>query len=63
MRIRGTTKYESDADANLSNAEQEGRGRATATFTPRGLLGRLYWYCVLPFHSYIFNGMIINLTK
>ena len=35
----------------------------TATFRPRGLLGRLYWYCVLPFHSYIFNGMIINLTK
>ena len=35
----------------------------TATFRPRGLLGRLYWYCVLPFHYYIFNGMIINLTK
>ena len=35
MRVRGTTKYESGADANLSNAEQE--GRATATFTPRRL--------------------------
>ncbi len=30
----------------------------TATFRPLGLLGRLYWYTVLPFHGLIFNGMI-----
>ena len=30
----------------------------TATFRPLGLLGRLYWYAVLPFHSYIFKGML-----
>jgi len=30
----------------------------TATFRPLGLLGRLYWYSVLPFHSFIFNGML-----
>jgi len=30
----------------------------TATFRPLGLLGRLYWYAVLPFHVIIFNGMI-----
>ena len=35
----------------------------TATFRPRGLAGRLYWYSVLPFHYFIFNGMIRNLTK
>ena len=29
-----------------------------ATFRPRGLLGRLYWYSMLPFHFFIFNGMI-----
>lgn len=28
-----------------------------ATFRPRGLLGRLYWYSVLPLHSFIFPGM------
>ncbi|NMM46942.1 SDR family oxidoreductase [Marinigracilibium pacificum] len=35
----------------------------TATFRPKGLLGRLYWYSVLPFHAFIFKGMaqgIIN---
>ena len=30
----------------------------TATFRPLGLPGRLYWYSVLPFHGFIFRGMI-----
>lgn len=29
----------------------------TATFRPKGLIGRLYWYSVLPFHGFIFDGM------
>ncbi len=33
----------------------------TATFRPLGLLGRLYWYSVLPFHGLIFNGMLKNI--
>lgn len=37
--------------------------RQTATFRPRGLWGRLYWYSMLPFHYFIFNGMIDNLVK
>jgi uncharacterized protein YbjT (DUF2867 family) len=35
----------------------------TATFRPRGLWGRVYWYLVLPFHYFIFNGMIDELAK
>ncbi|MCT4648221.1 MAG: SDR family oxidoreductase [Carboxylicivirga sp.] len=35
----------------------------TATFRPRGLAGRLYWYAVLPFHSIIFQGLINKLTN
>ena len=35
----------------------------TATFRPLGLLGRLYWYSVLPFHGLIFKGMIKNISK
>lgn len=30
----------------------------TATFRPQGILGRLYWYSVLPFHGIVFKGMI-----
>ena len=35
----------------------------TATFRPHGLLGRLYWYSVLPFHGIIFKGMINKITQ
>ena len=37
--------------------------RQTATFRPKGLWGRIYWYTMLPFHYFIFNGMISNLAK
>jgi hypothetical protein len=37
--------------------------RQVATFRPKGILGRLYWYSVLPFHYFIFNGMINNIIK
>jgi uncharacterized protein YbjT (DUF2867 family) len=35
----------------------------TATFRPKGLLGRLYWYAVYPFHGYIFKGMITAINQ
>lgn len=34
-----------------------------ATFRPRGLMGRLYWYSMLPFHFFIFEGMIKNIAN
>ncbi|HFI4797911.1 SDR family oxidoreductase [Elizabethkingia anophelis] len=34
-----------------------------AVFRPRGILGRLYWYSVLPFHGIIFKGMIKSLVR
>ena len=35
----------------------------TATFRPLGVLGRMYWFAVLPFHGAIFNGMLKKLTS
>jgi len=35
----------------------------TATFRPLGLWGRIYWYAVLPFHGFIFNGMLKNIAS
>ncbi len=34
-----------------------------ATFRPTGVAGRLYWYSVLPFHYFLFNGMINNVAR
>jgi uncharacterized protein YbjT (DUF2867 family) len=36
--------------------------RQTATFRPRGLLGRLYWYSVLPLHVLLFPRMARRLA-
>lgn len=41
----------------------KGKVYQRATFRPRGLWGRLYWYSVLPFHGFIFNGMINKLAN
>jgi len=35
----------------------------TATFRPKGIAGRLYWISVLPFHYFVFNGMISKLAE
>jgi uncharacterized protein YbjT (DUF2867 family) len=35
----------------------------TATFRPLGLMGRIYWYAVYPFHGIIFKGMLNKLTE
>jgi len=35
----------------------------TATFRPKGLWGRIYWFLVLPFHGFIFKGMLRQIVK
>ena len=42
---------------------EDGLLKQTATFRPRGIWGRLYWYSVLPFHGFIFTGMINKLVE
>ena len=34
-----------------------------ATFRPKGILGRFYWYSMVPFHFFIFDGMIKNIAS
>ncbi|PAW92146.1 epimerase [Mucilaginibacter sp. MD40] len=37
--------------------------KQTATFRPLGLWGRLYWYSMLPFHYFIFRGMLNKIAN
>jgi hypothetical protein len=39
------------------------RLRQTAIFEPRGLLGLMYWYAVLPFHGIVFRGMLAGIQR
>ncbi len=43
---------------NIEAADQGSKIIQTATFRPRGLFGRLYWFAVLPFHQFIFPTML-----
>jgi uncharacterized protein YbjT (DUF2867 family) len=49
----------------FSIEEKNGKTLVTqeATFSPRGLGGRLYWYAVAPFHVFVFPTMLRNLVK
>lgn len=51
MRVPGEAWLEFNIDKN--NLLHQ-----TATFRPKGIWGRLYWYTMLPFHYFIFGGMI-----
>ncbi|MEW7292355.1 SDR family oxidoreductase [Aquimarina sp. 2304DJ70-9] len=35
----------------------------TATFRPKGISGRMYWYLMVPFHYFIFGGMIRRIAS
>jgi uncharacterized protein YbjT (DUF2867 family) len=39
------------------------RIRQSATFDPRGILGRVYWYAVLPIHQLMFRGMLRRIAE
>lgn len=55
MKVPGEAWLEFKLATNKSN---ELELIQTATFRPKGLSGRLYWYSTKPFHFLIFNGMI-----
>ena len=54
MKLPGTAwlQFEVLPDVDGARIEQ------TAFFDPHGLLGYLYWYAFLPFHRFIFPGLI-----
>lgn len=58
-------KLPGEAWLEFKLVKKEGKSflEQTATFRPTGLAGRLYWYSVLPFHGFIFNGMANKLTS
>ncbi len=56
MRVPGEAWLEFDVDEN--NILHQ-----TATFRPRGIWGRLYWYTMIPFHYFIFGGMIRKIAS
>ncbi len=46
-----------------SGGSQQSTLVQTAKFKPRGLLGLLYWYAVVPLHGIVFSGMIRGIQR
>ncbi|MBI1335383.1 MAG: DUF2867 domain-containing protein [Phycisphaera sp.] len=68
MKVPGDALLEFEvhplADDNDSQpSERECLLVQTARFKPRGLLGLLYWYAVLPMHGYVFRSMLNGLKR
>lgn len=73
MRLPGTAVLEFLIEpgphmpaSGVDNApEQSPRAILTqiARFKPRGVLGLLYWYAVMPFHGFVFRGMIAGIRE
>ena len=42
---------------------QRSQIRQTAAFDPRGLLGRAYWYALVPVHSLLFRGLLERIAR
>jgi len=58
-------KLPGEAWLEFKIAEKNGKNflQQTAIFRPKGLLGRLYWFSILPFHYFMFEGMAENVAK
>jgi len=65
LRLRSEMKLDGRAWLQFT-VRPEGEGsrlEQTAFFEPHGLLGLIYWYTVLPFHWFVFPGMIRTLKR
>ena len=63
LRLRAEMRLPGDAWLQWQ-IEPDGGGATitqTARFHPRGLLGRLYWIAVAPFHRFIFPGLLTGI--
>jgi hypothetical protein len=59
MRVPGRAWLEFETIPHQTGTEI----RQTATFDPIGLAGLLYWYSLVPFHGFIFGGMLREIAR
>ena len=65
LRLRAEMKLPGRAWLQFEVLPEPGGARVeqTAFFEPHGVLGYLYWYSVLPFHRFVFPGLINALKQ
>ena len=67
LELRAEMKLPGQARLEFDVIPEPGNGTCllvqTARFLPRGLAGVLYWYAVLPFHNFVFAGMLRGIRQ
>jgi hypothetical protein len=64
MKLPGTAQLEFLIEpADDAGATQSTQLTMTARFRPKGLLGILYWYAVVPLHHIVFGGMLKGIKR
>jgi len=66
LRLSSDWKLPGRAWLEFEVTDVEGRRsivRQTASFDPRGLIGRAYWYALVPIHSVLFRGMLERIAR
>ena len=65
LRLRAEMRLPGDAwlEWQLSESTEGVLLRQRARFHPRGVLGRLYWWSLVPIHTLIFREMIVRLAS
>jgi hypothetical protein len=64
LRLHAEMRLPGEAWLTWELSSSEGAGTRitqTAEFRPRGLLGRIYWLAVAPFHRFVFPGLLAGM--
>jgi uncharacterized protein YbjT (DUF2867 family) len=62
MKVPGEALLEFEIEDG-KNGRPVSHLRQTARFYPKGLFGILYWYAVVPFHGFVFRGMLQGIRR
>ncbi|NBP50933.1 MAG: SDR family oxidoreductase, partial [Actinobacteria bacterium] len=66
VRLRAEMRLPGDAWLQWEISDDGAGGSTvvqTARFHPRGLLGRVYWLVVAPFHGFVFPGLVRGICR
>ena len=63
MKLPGEAKLEFEIVPADGEAAFPTELKMTALYRPRGLIGILYWYAVVPLHEIVFGGMLRGIRK
>lgn len=62
MKVPGVATLEFKVEPDAEDPDRS-RLTQTARFLPTGLAGILYWYAVMPFHGFVFRGMLAGIAR